>query len=87
MLSCVVFRYRPASPAIESNSLNANLRQRLFERGIAVIGHTVVRGRQCLKLTCMNPSVSAKQIEELLSLVAEHGQELEGTAQVQADHS
>jgi L-2,4-diaminobutyrate decarboxylase len=77
MLSCVVFRYRPANPAIESNSLNAQLRQRLFERGVAVIGHTVVRGRQCLKLTCMNPSISAKQVEELLSAVIEHGQELE----------
>jgi len=77
MLSCVVFRYRPANQAIESNSLNAKLRQRLFERGVAVIGHTMVRGRQCLKLTCMNPSVSAKQVEELLSAVMEHGQELE----------
>ena len=76
-LSCVVFRYQPANPAIESNSFNATLRQRLFERGLAVVGHTMVRGRQCLKLTCMNPSVSKEQIEELLRLVLEQGHRLE----------
>ena len=77
MLSCVVFRYRPANPAIDWNSFNATLRQTLFERGVAVVGHTIVRGRQCLKLTCMNPSVSKEQIEALLQLVLEHGHRLE----------
>ncbi len=76
-LSCVVFRYQPANPAIDSNPFNAELRQRLFERGVAVIGHTTVRGRQCLKLTCMNPSVTRQQIEELLHLVLEQGRRLE----------
>ncbi len=76
-LSCVVFRYRPANPAIDSNSFNATLRQRLFEGGVAVIGHTTVRGWQCLKLTCMNPSVSKQQIEELLQLMLDHGRRLE----------
>ena len=76
-LSCVVFRYRPANPEIDSNSLNARLRQQLFDRGLAVIGHTIARGRQCLKLTCMNPTVSKEQIEELLRMVVEHGQEIE----------
>jgi L-2,4-diaminobutyrate decarboxylase len=76
-LSCVVFRYQPANLAIDSNSFNATLRQSLFERGLAVIGHTIVRGRQCLKLTCMNPSVSKEQIEALLQLVLERGHRLE----------
>jgi L-2,4-diaminobutyrate decarboxylase len=76
-LSCVVFRYQPADPAADPNSFNATLRQSLFERGVAVIGHTIVRGRRCLKLTCMNPSVSKQQIEDLLQLVLEHGRRLE----------
>lgn len=76
-LTCVVFRYRPGTPNLDSNVLNMHLRQRLFERGLAVIGHTVVRGRQCLKLTCMNPSVSKAQIEDLVSLVVEQGLALE----------
>lgn len=73
---CVVFRYVPASP-IEANSFNAQLRQRLFDQGIAVVGHTRVQGRQCLKLTCMNPTVSNEQLRELLMLVVEHGRQLE----------
>jgi L-2,4-diaminobutyrate decarboxylase len=76
-LSCVVFRYQPANPAMDANSFNASLRQHLFERGAAVIGHTMVRGRQFLKLTCMNPSVSKEQIEGLLQIVLEHGRRLE----------
>ena len=78
---------RPANPAIESNSFNAELRQRLFESGIAVIGHTVVRGRQCLKLTCMNPSVSARQVEELLGAVIEYAKGLEGAPKGHVDGS
>ncbi|MBZ5654661.1 MAG: aspartate aminotransferase family protein [Acidobacteriia bacterium] len=70
---CVVFRYRPARPDRNSDALNAALRQRLFERGVAVIGHTRVRGRQCLKFTCMNPTVSEKEIEDLLRQVVEQG--------------
>lgn len=76
-LSCVVFRYVPTDPAIEANKLNANLRERLFDRGIAVVGHTIVRGRQCLKLTCMNPCTSKQQIAELIETVVEQGLELE----------
>jgi L-2,4-diaminobutyrate decarboxylase len=77
VLSCVVFRYRPTNAEIDSNSFNAALRQFLFDRGLAVVGHTIVRGRQCLKLTCMSPTVSKKQIEELLKLVVDRGQEME----------
>lgn len=76
-LSTVVFCYVPARPGVDGDGLNAALRQRLFDRGIAVIGHTRVGGRQCLKLTCMNPTVSDGQMENLISIVAEHGRELE----------
>ena len=82
-LGCVVFRYRPQGQH-DSDVLNASLRQRLFDRGIAVIGHTRVRNRQYLKLTCMNPAVTEEQYEALLMKVAQHGQELEdelGTVQ------
>lgn len=72
---CVVFRYRPLE--VDGDRLNGALRQRLLERGTAVIGHTRVRDRQCLKLTCMNPTTSEEEIEALLRLVVEHGQQLE----------
>jgi L-2,4-diaminobutyrate decarboxylase len=76
-LSTVVFRYLPTRPGVESDGLNAALRQRLFDHGIAVIGHTRVSGGQCLKLTCMNPAVSDWQLQDLISTIAEHGRELE----------
>jgi L-2,4-diaminobutyrate decarboxylase len=70
-LSTVVFRYVPAKPDIDTDHLNSALRQRLFDHGKAVIGHTRVRGAQCLKFTCMNPAVAEDQIEELVRLVVE----------------
>ena len=75
---CVVFRYRPARPDSDGDALNAALRQKLFERGVAVIGHTRVRGRQCLKFTCMNPTATEKEIGDLLVQIVEQGRALEG---------
>jgi L-2,4-diaminobutyrate decarboxylase len=77
-MGCVVFRYRPANAEIDANRLNARLRQRLFEQGVAVIGHTIVRGRQCLKFTFMNPTVTREQVERLVRLIAEEGERMEG---------
>jgi L-2,4-diaminobutyrate decarboxylase len=74
---CVVFRYRPVRADSDSDAVNAALRQSLFERGVAVIGHTRVRGRRCLKFTCTNPTVSEKQIEDLLRQIVEQGRAIE----------
>jgi L-2,4-diaminobutyrate decarboxylase len=76
-LSTVVFRYIPSAVELDSDRINANLRQHLFDRGLAVIGHTRVRNRQCLKLTCMNPTTSEGQMEELIRLVVDTGKELQ----------
>ena len=76
-LSAVVFRCRAEGQKLDQDALNFALRQRLFESGLAVIGHTVVRGRRCLKLTCMNPSVSNAQIDGLLKVIVQHGLALE----------
>jgi L-2,4-diaminobutyrate decarboxylase len=76
-LSTVVFRYVPSNSGHDSDSFNAILRQRLFDRGLAVIGHTRVHTRQCLKFTCMNPTVSEHQMEQLIETIVEQGAELE----------
>ena len=76
-LSTVVFRYLPSTPNIDADVLNHQIRQQLFDEGQAVIGHTRVRGRQCLKFTCMNPSVSEAEMENLLKLVVDRGSRLE----------
>jgi L-2,4-diaminobutyrate decarboxylase len=76
-LSTIVFRYVPANSSLDPDLLNSTLRQRLFERGIAVIGHTRVHGRQCLKFTCMNPAVTEIKMERLIGSIAALGQEIE----------
>ena len=76
-LTTVVFRYVPSPADRNADDLNAALRQQLFDRGVAVIGGTRVRGRQCLKFTCMNPTVSNDQMENLVRVVAKQGMELE----------
>jgi len=76
-LSTVVFRYVPSRAGCNADDLNAAVRQRLFDRGIAVIGGTRVQGRQCLKFTCMNPTVTDDQMENLVRSVAQQGEELE----------
>jgi len=76
-LSTIVFRYIPSPTGLDTDRINAALRQRLFDQGLAVIGHTRVRNRQCLKLTCMNPTVTESQIEGLLRLIVGQGAEEE----------
>lgn len=76
-LSTVVFRYSPSKGTLDSDVLNARLRQRLFDRGLAVIGHTRVRNRQCLKFTFMNPATTQADLQSLLSLVIDQGKDLE----------
>jgi L-2,4-diaminobutyrate decarboxylase len=61
-LSTVVFGYVPQVDA-DANPLNTALRQRLFDRGLAIIGPTRARNRQRLKLTCTNPTVPEHQLE------------------------
>ena len=77
-LSTVVFRYRPSNPGLDADRINAAIRQRLFEQGTAVIGHTRVRGRQCLKFTCMNPVMSEADLDHLIQVIVGKGSEVEG---------
>ena len=75
-LSTVIFRYVPEGMR-DANALNARLKQSLFNDGTAVVGHTRVRDKQCLKFTCMSPATSFGQIEELIGKIATRGKELE----------
>jgi L-2,4-diaminobutyrate decarboxylase len=78
-LGCVVFRYLPRKGS-DADTVNSRLRNNLFNRGVAVIGHTRVRRQQCLKFTCMNPMTSEEDLGSLLKLILEEGQRLESAA-------
>jgi L-2,4-diaminobutyrate decarboxylase len=81
---CVVFRYRLGNSE-RADALNAEIRQSLFERGHAVIGHTRVRGRQCLKLTILNPGLGEGDLEAVLAAVRSVGQSAERAAERRAE--
>ena len=72
-VSTVVFRYRPSSSDLDADRINTAIRQRLFERGTAVIGHTRVRERQCMKFTCMNPMTGEADLDGLIETIAQQG--------------
>src|SRR5262245_21465993 len=76
-LGCVVFRYQPGDPNADADYLTDAIRRRLFDTGRAVIGHTRVRGRACLKFTFLNPCTSPAEVAELINLIASQGEELE----------
>lgn len=76
-LSTVVFRYVPRQAAIDADRINMSIRRRLFATGAAVVGHTRVRGQQCLKFTCMNPTTSEAQMKELIEMVVAQAGELQ----------
>jgi L-2,4-diaminobutyrate decarboxylase len=73
-LSTVVFRYLPSANKVDAELVNVRIRQNLLERGLAVIGHTRVHNRQCLKFTCMNPTATEADLETLLSMIIEEGE-------------
>ncbi len=65
-LSTVVFRMLPSGADSDADHLNTAVRQRLFDSGQAVIGHCRARNHQCLKFTCMNPTVTEAEMEALI---------------------
>jgi len=79
-LSTVGFRYVGSHASSDSDAINAALRQRLFDSGVAVIGHTRVHSRQALKFTCMNPTVTEVQMDELIGLIVSQGSAIESSS-------
>lgn len=76
-LSTVVFRYVPSDRNLDADRVNSLLRQSLFDQGVAVIGHTRMRGKQCLKFTCMNPAVTDDQMRNLILMILDQGRKTE----------
>jgi L-2,4-diaminobutyrate decarboxylase len=77
-LSTVVFRYISSGLESDADRINTEISQKLFDRGVAVIGRTRVQGRHCLKLTCMNPATTEADMEKLIELISSQGRECAG---------
>jgi L-2,4-diaminobutyrate decarboxylase len=79
VLSTVVFRYLPEDPR-RSDEINAELRRRLLIDGRAVLGRADLESGGStvhLKLTLLNPSATAGDVEALLALVVDTGRAVE----------
>jgi L-2,4-diaminobutyrate decarboxylase len=70
-LNTILFRYvpTPAAGPEELDRVNDAIRLSLLHAGRAVIGRTRLDGRVFLKLTLMNPTTTAADLHELLTLV------------------
>lgn len=76
-LHCLVFRFKPSNYSDKQlNSLNVLLRKKLFADGEAVVAGTKYEGNNYLKFTILNPMMSAKNFEEILSLLSKLGHQI-----------
>ncbi|WP_034916567.1 aspartate aminotransferase family protein [Erwinia sp. 9145] len=76
-LTTQIFRYLPRQGMNEAqvDEINANIRKALFRSGNAVIAGTKVDGRQYLKFTLLNPTTTAADVEDVISLIVHYGRE------------
>lgn len=74
---CVVFRYCPQYVESDADTINEAISRVLFDRGVAVLGHTKVRGQVYLKLTLNNPCTTPAQIASLLEMIIACGRSVE----------
>lgn len=75
-ISAVVFRYTPYSDEDSSYcNLNSYIRKAIFNEGKAIITSTKINNEVYLKFTLLNPLTTTKDIEEVIELVAHHGQQ------------
>lgn len=74
-LSALVFRYVPDRPCPPErvDDANARIRRLIARGGEALLAGTRVGGRQCLKLTLLNPATTIADLRAIVDLVKHHG--------------
>ncbi len=91
-LTTVVFRYKPQTRAEHRDGerddwVNAAIRRCLLQEGTALLGRTRARcgiadgERTCLKLTLLNPTARAADVDDLLRQVVDTGRRLDRVAE------
>ncbi|MFC4818385.1 pyridoxal phosphate-dependent decarboxylase family protein [Flavobacterium sp. GCM10023249] len=75
-ISAVVFRYTPYTGNNASYcNLNSYIRKAIFNEGKAIITSTKVKDEVFLKFTLLNPLTTTQDIEEVIELIIQHGQD------------
>ncbi len=87
-LSTLVFRFVAAGVADERlDEINREIRKAIFRSGAAVIAATVVKGRQYLKFTLLNPETTLDDLHAIVELIRDHGARLLDDRQPVGDRS
>ncbi len=87
-LSTLVFRFVAAGVADERlDEINREIRKAIFRSGAAVIAATVVKGRQYLKFTLLNPETTLDDLRAIVELIRDHGARLLDDRQPVGDRS
>jgi L-2,4-diaminobutyrate decarboxylase len=72
-LSSLVFRWIAGTDDQDAlDALVPRVRAELFGSGEAVVGSTVVDGREYLKFTLLNPTTTVAQVMEVVEMIATH---------------
>ncbi|WP_269844856.1 pyridoxal-dependent decarboxylase [Trinickia soli] len=69
-LSTILFRYVVGDSRVSIDEFNRGLRSALLQKGVAVLGETVVNEQVALKLTILNPCLREAEFDELLQLIS-----------------
>jgi len=76
-ISTLVFRYVEESiSALELNTVNNAIKERLFASGEIAIARTKFRGVQYLKFTLLNPTTTIEDIKEIVQSIKAEGAKL-----------
>ncbi|WP_111497104.1 pyridoxal phosphate-dependent decarboxylase family protein [Marinobacter bohaiensis] len=76
-ISTLVFRFRPGpeTPDAELDAANVAIRKAIMRSGEAMVAATKVGGRQYLKFTLLNPATRIQDIQAVLRLIKQHGED------------
>jgi L-2,4-diaminobutyrate decarboxylase len=81
---CVVFRLLWPEDVAWEDALNSLVPKRLFQRGLAVLGHTRIDGRSCLKMTILNPCTGLADLLSILDMIEDCARGLAAESRTEA---
>ena len=73
-ITSVVFRF--VSGTEKDDDINRAVRRTLLHKHGIVVGQTVADGNVCLKFTLLNPLMTHKKLEQLISVIQDEGEKL-----------
>lgn len=80
-LGVLVFRYLPTLPECDPCATNQYIKKTMFFNGEVLVASTRVNGDFYLKFTILNPLTTIHHIQEMLTIIQQHGKDYEKNCQ------